>query len=197
MKKNAIILLLVCFCLILAACGRSGAAQADSPAPADGAPAVETTPKPTPTPKPVDLRPYVKELNMIEQEQREKEYPFVGVYELDPEDDRTIDYKLALDGFDLMVLGASLEIEEFVENYNQTLVELPALADSLEQYVHVDAPDAHIKILVMLNKTDETIIAIVQDGQIIYDAVNGIGEEPAPVAPIEEPETTPEATPAA
>ena len=193
MKKNAIILLLVCFCLILAACGRSGAAQAVSPAPADGAPASEATPKPTPTPKPVDLKPYVKELNMIEQEQREKEYPFIGVYELDPEDDRTIIYKLALDGFDIMVLGASLEIEAFVENYNQTLVELPALAESLEEYVHVDAPDAHIKILVMLSKTDETVIATIYDGQIVYDAINGVGEEPAPVAPIEEPEATPAA----
>ena len=193
MKKNAIILLLVCFCLILAACGRSGAAQAASPTPADSAPAVEAAPKPTATPKPVDLKPIVKDLNMIEQDQREKEYPFVGVYELDPDDDRTIVYKLALDGFDIMVLGASLEIEEFVENYNQTLIELPSLADSLEQYVHVDAPDAHIKILVMLNKTDETIIAIIQDGQIVYDAVNGVGEEPAPVTPIEEPEATPAA----
>ena len=193
MKKNAIILLLVCFCLILAACGRSGAAQAASPTPADSAPAVEAAPKPTATPKPVVLKPIVKDLNMIEQDQREKEYPFVGVYELDPDDDRTIVYKLALDGFDIMVLGASLEIEEFVENYNQTLIELPSLADSLEQYVHVDAPDAHIKILVMLNKTDETIIAIIQDGQIVYDAVNGVGEEPAPVTPIEEPEATPAA----
>ncbi len=201
MKKCTLLSLIVCLCLFLAACGSSGAAQASTPADASAsaAPAAVVTAAPAPasTPKPVDLKPIVKELNLVEQDQQEKEYPFTGVYELDPNDSRTIIYKVALDNFGFIALGADLEIEEFVDNYNKTLDELPAMAIALEDFVHVDAPDAHIKLMLMLEKTSDQIVAVIYDGQIVYDAINGVGEKPAPVTPIMEPEETPEASPAA
>ena len=195
MKKITTILLLVCLCMLLAACADSGAAQAAS------APVVETpasTPVPTvePTPEPVDLQPIVDALNEVEMEQREKELPFIGVYEV-TDDGRAIIYKMAIEHFEFVALGADLGGEEYITGYNETINELPAMVQAVEDVVHVNAPDTPAYIYLMLTKDTDQLIAIASSDQILYDAINGIGEKPDGLTPILEPETTPEATPAA
>ena len=200
MKKITCILLLVCLCMTLAACADSGAAQAASvPAAEQSAPAADATPKPTPEPKkePVNLQPMVDELNAVEMDQRQnKEMPFMGVYSL-TEDGRNVIYKMYVEHFEIVALGADLGGEDYIAGYNETLNELPAMCQAMEDVVHIDDPDAHVYIYLMFTKDSDQILAVSSSEQILYDVLNGIGDAPTGITPILEPETTPEATPAA
>lgn len=198
MKKITTILLLVCLCLMLPACADSGAAQAASvPAAEQSAPAADATPEPTPEPKkePVNLQPLVDELNAVEMEQRQKGIPFMGVYELT--EDNAVIYKMAIEHFEVVVLGATLGGEEYIEGYNETINELPAMCAAIEEVVHIDGPDIPVYIYLMLTKDMDQAVAVANSDQILYDALNGVGKAPEGLTPILEPETTPEATPAA
>lgn len=192
MKKIASVMLLICLCLILAACGKSDAAQAaqETPAPVEETVAPTPEPTPEPTPVPVDLQPIVDQLNAVEMEQREKEYPFVGVYEL-TEDGQSINYKLALKDFGLVVLGADMGEAECIEAYNKTLDELPQMAIALENVMKEEAPGHTISLILMLEEHSDQVVAVVIGGQIVYDAINGVGVKPEGITPIIEPETTP------
>ena len=197
MKKITTILLLVCLCLTLPACADSGAAQAASVPAAEQSAAADAAPAPTPEPKkePVNLQPMVDELNAVEMEQRQKEIPFMGVYELT--EDNAVIYKMAIDHFEVVVLGATLGGEEYIEGYNETINELPAMCAAIEEVVHIDGPDTPVYIYLMLTKDMDQAVAVASSDQILYDALNGIGKAPEGLTPILEPETTPEATPAA
>lgn len=193
MKKITCILLLVCLCLTLPACADSGAAQAAS-APVLETPAAEVQAAPTPTPKrePVNLHPIVDDLNKVEMEQREKELPFMGVYEI-TDDNSAIIYKMAIEHFEIVALGADLGGEEYIAGYNETINELPAMVQAIEDVVHLDAPDTPVYIYLMLTKNSDELIAIASSDQILYDVLNGIGEKPDGLTPIIEPEATPAA----
>lgn len=201
MKKITTILLLVCLCMLLAACADSGAAQAASAPAETSAPAAETetateaAPTPEAKKEPVNLQPLVDELNAVEMEQRKKEIPFMGVYLLT--DDNALVYQMAIDHFEVVVLGATLGGEEYIEGYNETVNELPAMCAAIEEVVHIDSPDTPVYIYLMLTKDMDQAVAVANSDQILYDAINGVGDAPEGLSPIVEPETTPEATPAA
>lgn len=199
MKKIMSVLLLVCLCLALAACGNSGAAQASSVPAADASPAADAAPKPAPKPtpeskrEPVNLRPMVDELNAVELEERQnKEMPFMGVYSVS-DDGHDVIYKMAVEHFEFVALGADLGGEEYIDGYNETLNELPPMCQAIEDVVHIDAPDARVYIYLMFTKDSDQVLAVSSSEQILYDVLNGIGEAPTGITPIVPPEATPAA----
>lgn len=198
MKKTASVMLLICLCLILAACGKSDVAQAAqaTPAPVQESAAPTPEPTPVPTPEPVDLKPIIDELNMVEMEQRQKELPFVGVYELS-DDGRAVIYKMAIEHFEFVAVGADLGNEEYVDGYNKTIDELPSMVQAVEEVVQMSAPDTPAYIYLMLTKDTPILVAIASSDQILYDVINGVGVCPENITPIIPPEAAPEASPAA
>lgn len=190
MKKTVSILLLLCFCLSLAACGSSAKASSAAPAtdvPAASAaasePAATAQPTPAPTPETVSLQPLVDSLNEEELAQRTEEDPSIGIFELGKEEN-TIVYKLAMDYFEYVILMAESDNAESLNAYNRILDILPNMWGSLEKTLSEAYPGLRVLVYLMKDGYSSDVAAVVENGEIVYDLVNGVGTAPKDVKPI-------------
>lgn len=199
MKKLVSFVLLACFCLGLAACGSSAkvsAANSDasssspaasSVADSSATPEVSAAPAPVPTPEPtpdgMDLQPLVDSLNEEEVAQRTEDDPSVGVFEV-AEAANTINYKFAMSIFQYVILMAEAGDSESMNAYNRLLDSLPALENSLENALRESVPEINVDVLLMVDEYSSEVAAVIHNGSIIYDLVNGVGTAPADVTPI-------------
>lgn len=210
MKKIVSLLLVLCFCVGLAACGKSSAApvspaasaetpDSSSASPAASAAAPAETPAASPTaaapsaepePEVPYLQPLVDELNAQEVEQRTEDDPSVAVFELGTEEN-TINYKFAMHIFQYVIMMAEAGDAENLNAYNRLLDSLPALEVSLENALQESVPELKVVVLLMTDEYSDEVAAVVQDGEIIYDLVNGVGTAPTGVTPILEAEELP------
>ena len=202
MKKTVSILLVLCFCLGFAACGASAKASSNTPATdspaasaapsASVAPAASAAPaSPTPSAAP-SLQSLVDSLNEEELAQRTEEDPSVGVFELG-EDENTIIYKLAMDYFQYVIMMAQNGNAESLSAYNRILDILPNMWGSLEQTLSEAHPGLRVLVYLMEDAYSSDVAAVVENGEIVYDVVNGVGTAPKNVKPIITPEElTPE-----
>jgi glucose/arabinose dehydrogenase len=198
MKRIVSLLLVLCFCVGLAACGKSSASSASPSAAAapaaTAAPAAApaATPKstPAPAPTPVNLQPLVDDLNAEEAAQRTEDDPSVGVFEV-ASTENTINYKFAMHIFQYVIMMAQAGDAENMNAYNRLLDSLPALENSLENALRESQPDLKVVVYLMTDEYSEEVTAVVENGEIIYDLVNGIGTVPKGVTPILVPEELP------
>ena len=152
MKKIVSLLLVLCFCVGLAACGKSSAASASpsassaSPSAASApasSPAPTAEPKAEPTPVPFSIQELVDALNAEELAQRTEEDPYIAVFEVAAEAN-TINYKLAMDYFQYVISTAIGGEAEFIDAYNRILTSIPPIENSLESMIHETQPDINI-----------------------------------------------------
>jgi len=208
MKKYVSILLVLCLSLGLAACGASNKASAATPAtaaapapsaeaaPASSAvPAPEATPAapaaevasaapaPEATPDVSSLQPLVDSLNEEEIAQRTEDDPSMGVFEVGKEEN-TIIYKFAMHIFQYVIMMAESGDAENLNAYNRLLDSLPALENSLENALRESQPDLKVIVYLMTDEFSKEVAAVVENGEIIFDLVNGIGTAPTDVEPI-------------
>lgn len=200
MKKTVSILLVLCFCLGFAACGAS--AKASSTTPATDSPAASAAPSaPAPSDAPsasaaptanvaAILQSVVDSLNEEELAQRTEEDPSVGVFELG-EDENTIVYKLAMDYFQYVIMMAQSDNTESLNAYNRILDILPNMWGSLEKTLSEAYPGLKVKVYLMSDAYSSEVAAVVENGEIVYDIVNGVGTAPKDVKPIIQPEDLP------
>ena len=124
MKRIVSLLLVLCFCVGLAACGKSSAASASPSAAAaptaSAAPAAAPESTPAPAPTPVNLQPLVDDLNAEEVAQRTEDDPSVGVFEVASEEN-TINYKFAMHIFQYVIMMAQAGDAENLNAYNRLL----------------------------------------------------------------------------
>lgn len=202
MKRIVSLLLVLCFCVGLAACGKSNASSASPSADASPAtPAESAAPSATPapsaeptvesTPEPVDIQALVDALNAEELAQRTEDDPYIAVFEVGKEPN-TINYKLAMDYFQYVVSTAITGEAEFVDAYNRILNSVPPIENSLESMIHETSPELNVVVIVMYDQLSSNAAAVIDNGGIIYDVVNGVGTEPTGLAPIVEPEELPD-----
>ena len=206
MKKTVSILLVLCFCLGFAACGASAKASSttpstDSPAAsaapsapaAPDAPAASAVPAASAAPTAnvaAILQSVVDSLNEEELAQRTEEDPSVGVFELG-EDENTIVYKLAMDYFQYVIMMAQSDNTESLNAYNRILDILPNMWGSLEKTLSEAYPGLKVKVYLMSDAYSSEVAAVVENGEIVYDVVNGVGTAPKNVKPIIQPEDLP------
>lgn len=201
MKKMICFVLLMCFCLSMAACGASNNASAASdkssasPAASAVAPSAAPTdapaaPTPAPTPEVSDLQPIVDSLNTEEVAQRTEDDPSIGVFEV-AKAPNTINYKFAMNIFQYVIMMAEIGDAESLNAYNRLLDSLPALENSLENALRESVPELNVDVLLMVDEYSDEVTAVVHDGQIIYDLVNGVGTAPEGITPILEIEELP------
>ena len=186
MKRIVSLLLVLCFCFGLAACGKSSASTASTTAaaPAATAPAAAPAePTPAPTPEVVSLQPLVDELNAEEVAQRTEDDPSVGVFEVGKEEN-TIYYKFAMSIFQYVIMMAQGGDMENLNAYNRLLDSLPPLENSLENALRESRPDLNVVIYLMADEYSDKVAAVVENGEIVYDLVNAIGTAPVGVTPI-------------
>ena len=202
MKKTVSILLVLCLSLGLVACGASNkaaaatptataapapaadAAPASSAAPAtDAAPAASAAPAPEAAPAVSALQPLVDSLNEEEIAQRTDDDPSIGVFELGSEEN-TIVYKFAMHIFQYVIMMAQAGDAENLNAYNRLLDSLPALENSLENALRESQPDLKVIVYLMTDEFSKEVTAVVENGEIVYDLVNGIGTAPTGVEPI-------------
>lgn len=190
MKKTVSILLALCLCLGFTACGSSakassGTAETAAPAAPDAsaAPAATAQPTPAPTPETVNLQSLVDSLNAEETAQRTEEDPSVGVFELGKEEN-TIIYKLAMDYFQYVIIMAQGDNEESLSAYNRILDILPNMWGSLESTLSEAHPGLRVLVYLMSDQYSSEVAAVVENGEIVYDLVNGVGTAPKDVKPI-------------
>ena len=198
MKRIVSLLLVFCFCVGLAACGKSNASSASpsadaSPAtPAESAaPSAEPASTAAPSPEPVNIQALVDALNAEELAQRTADDPYIAVFEVAKEPN-TIHYKLAMDYFQYVISTAITGEAEFVDAYNRILNSIPPIENSLEGMIHETSPELNVVVIVMYDQLSSNAAAVIDNGGIIYDVVNGIGTAPAELAPIVVPEELPE-----
>ena len=198
MKRIISLLLVLCFCVGLAACGKSAssspAASAGDEAPAaSAAPAApaEATPASAPTPEPYNLQSLVDDLNAEEEAQRTEDDPSIGVFEVGTQEN-TIIYKFAMNIFQYVIMMAQTGDAENINAYNRLLDSLPGLENSLENALRESMPDLNIIVYLMVEETSDQVAAVVEDGEIVYDLVNGVGTAPTGVKPIFDVEIPPE-----
>ena len=199
MKKIVSLLLVLCFCFGLAACGKSSASSASpsassaSPSAAaapSATPAATAEPTPEPTPTPVNLQPLVDDLNAEEAAQRTADDPSVGVFEV-ADAENTINYKFAMSIFQYVILMAQTGDAENLNAYNRLLDSLPQLEASLENALRESQPDLNVVVYLMSDEYSDEVAAVVENGEIIYDLVNGVGTAPKGITPILEAEELP------
>lgn len=201
MKKMICFVLLMCFCLSMAACGASNNASAASdkssasPAASAVAPSAAPTdapaaPTPAPTPEVSDLQPIVDSLNAEEVAQRTEDDPSIGVFEV-AKAPNTINYKFAMNIFRYVIMMAEIGDAESLNAYNRLLDSLPALENSLENALRESVPELNVDVLLMVDEYSDEVTAVIHDGQIIYDLVNGVGTAPEGITPILEIEELP------
>lgn len=198
MKRIVSLLLVLCFCVGLAACGKSNASSASpsadaSPATPSGtaAPSAQPTAAAAPSPKPVSIQELVDALNAEELAQRTEDDPYIAVFEVGKEPN-TIHYKLAMDYFQYVISTAMTGEAEFVDAYNRILNSIPPIENSLEGMIHETSPELNVVVIVMYDQLSSNAAAVIDNGGIIYDVVNGVGTEPTGLAPIVEPEELPD-----
>ena len=199
MKRIVSLLLVLCFCVGLAACGKSSAASASpsaasapaasatpaaSAAPAAPAAASDSTPAPEPTP--IDLQPLVDALNDEEVAQRTEDDPSIGVFEAAADN-----YKFAMHIFQYVIMMAQAGDAENLNAYNRLLDSLPALETSLENALRGSLPDLNVVVILMSDEYSDEVAAVIDNGGIVYDVVNGVGTAPKGITPILEPEELP------
>ena len=194
MKRIVSLLLVLCFCVGLAACGKSSAASASPSAAAaptaTAAPAAAPESTPVPVPTPVNLQPLVDDLNAEEVAQRTEDDPSVGVFEVASEEN-TINYKFAMHIFQYVIMMAQAGDAENLNAYNRLLDSLPGLEVSLENALRESQPDLNVVVYLMSDEYSDEVTAVVENGEIIYDLVNGVGTAPKGITPILEPEELP------
>ena len=192
MKKIVSLLLVLCFCVGLAACGKSSAASASpsassaSPSAASApasSPAPTAEPKAEPTPVPFSIQELVDALNAEELAQRTEEDPYIAVFEVAAEAN-TINYKLAMDYFQYVISTAIGGDAEFIDAYNRILTSIPPIENSLESMIHETKPDLNVVVIVMNDSFSTEVAAVIDNGEIIYDVVNGVGTAPKDITPI-------------
>lgn len=202
MKRIVSLLLVLCFCFGLAACGKSSASaarsassaspSADAASPKPAEPAVSSpAPSAEPTPVPFNIQDLVDALNAEELAQRTEEDPYIAVFEV-AQEANTINYKLAMDYFQYVIATAISGEAEFVDAYNRILTSIPPIENSLESMIHETQPDVNVVVLVMYDSFTEEVAAVIDDGGIAYDVVNGVGTAPKGITPIIVPEELPE-----
>ena len=194
MKRIVSLLLVLCFCVGLAACGKSSAASASPSAAAaptaSAAPAAAPESTPAPAPTPVNLQPLVDDLNAEEVAQRTEDDPSVGVFEVASEEN-TINYKFAMHIFQYVIMMAQAGDAENLNAYNRLLDSLPGLEVSLENALRESQPDLNVVVYLMSDEYSDEVAAVVENGEIIYDLVNGVGTAPKGITPILESEELP------
>ena len=192
MKKIVSLLLVLCFCVGLAACGKSSAASASpsassaSPSAASApasSPAPTAEPKAEPTPVPFSIQELVDALNAEELAQRTEEDPYIAVFEVAAEAN-TINYKLAMDYFQYVISTAIGGEAEFIDAYNRILTSIPPIENSLESMIRETQPDLNVVVIVMNDSFSTEVAAVIDNGEIIYDVVNGVGTAPKDITPI-------------
>lgn len=198
MKRIVSLLLVLCFCVGLAACGKSNASSVSpsadaSPATPSGtaAPSAQPTAAAAPSPEPVSIQELVDALNAEELAQRTADDPYIAVFEVAKEPN-TIHYKLAMDYFQYVISTAMTGEAEFVDAYNRILNSIPPIENSLEGMIHETSPELNVVVIVMYDQLSSNVAAVIDNGGIIYDVVNGVGTEPTGLAPIVEPEELPD-----
>ena len=198
MKRIVSLLLVLCFCVGLAACGKSNASSVSpsadaSPATPSGtaAPSAQPTAAAAPSPEPVSIQELVDALNAEELAQRTADDPYIAVFEVAKEPN-TIHYKLAMDYFQYVISTAMTGEAEFVDAYNRILNSIPPIENSLEGMIHETSPELNVVVIVMYDQLSSNAAAVIDNGGIIYDVVNGVGTEPTGLAPIVEPEELPD-----
>ncbi len=186
MKKNISLILVFIICFCLAACGASASSKAPAESAAPSA-AAETAPVPTatpePTPEPVDLKPLVDSLNEAEISQRSEDDPSIGAFVLGTEEN-TIIYKIAMHIFQYVIMQAEAGEKENLAAYNQLVNSLPPVEVSMEESLRQANPELNIQLMLMFDEYSDTVAAVVDDGSIVYDLVNGVGTAPENVTPI-------------
>ena len=75
---------------------------------------------------------------------------------------------------------------EAMTAYNRLVESLPGLEDTLENALRESDPGVNIKVMLMFNEYSENVIVVAEDGEIIYDQVNGVGTAPTGVTTIVE-----------
>ena len=203
MKKTVSILLVLCFCLGFAACGASAKASSTTPATdspaasaapsapaASDAPAASAAPAAATASAAPSMQSVVDSLNEEELAQRTEEDPSVGVFELG-EDENTIIYKLAMDYFQYVIIMAQNDNTESLNAYNRILDILPNMWGSLEKTLSEAYPGLKVKVYLMEDAYSSDVAAVVENGEIVYDIVNGVGTAPKDVKPIIQPEDLP------
>ena len=203
MKKTVSILLVLCFCLGFAACGASAKASSTTPATdspaasaAPSAPAASDAPAASAAPAAAtanaapSMQSVVDSLNEEELAQRTEEDPSVGVFELG-EDENTIIYKLAMDYFQYVIMMAQNGNAESLSAYNRILDILPNMWGSLEKTLSEAHPGLRVLVYLMEDAYSSDVAAVVENGEIVYDVVNGVGTAPKNVKPIIAPEELP------
>ena len=192
MKRIVSLLLVLCFCVGLAACGKSSASSpspsASSASPSAAAapsatPAPTAEPKAEPTPVPFSIQELVDALNAEELAQRTEEDPYIAVFEVAAEAN-TINYKLAMDYFQYVISTAIGGEAEFIDAYNRILTSIPPIENSLESMIHETQPDLNVVVIVMNDSFSTEVAAVIDNGEIIYDVVNGVGTAPKDITPI-------------
>ena len=200
MKKMICFVLLMCFCMSMAACGASNNASAasdkssaspvasevaPSAAPTDAAAPSAAPAAPTPSPVPVvsELQSIVDSLNEEEVAQRTEDDPSIGVFEV-AKAPNTINYKFAMNIFQYVILMAEMGDAESLNAYNRLVDSLPPLEGSLENALRESIPDINVDVLLMVDEYSDEVAALVHNGQIIYDRVNGVGTAPEGITSI-------------
>ena len=202
MKRIVSLLLVLCFCVGLAACGKSSASSASPSAAAapaataapaaapESKPAAAPESKPAPAPTPVNLQPLVDDLNAEEVAQRTEDDPSVGVFEV-ASAENTINYKFAMHIFQYVIMMAQTGDAENLNAYNRLLDSLPSLEASLENALRESQPDLNVVVYLMSDEYSDEVAAVVENGEIVYDLVNGVGTAPKGITPILEAEELP------
>ena len=122
-------------------------------------------------------------LNAEELAQRTEEDPYIAVFEVAAEAN-TINYKLAMDYFQYVISTAIGGEAEFIDAYNRILTSIPPIENSLESMIHETKPDLNVVVIVMNDSFSTEVAAVIDNGEIIYDVVNGVGTAPKDITPI-------------
>ena len=97
-----------------------------------------------------------------------------------------------MDYFQYVISTAITGEAEFVDAYNRILNSIPPIENSLEGMIRETSPELNVVVIVMYDQLSSNAAAVIDNGGIIYDVVNGIGTAPAELTPIVVPEELPE-----
>ena len=187
MKKNLVLVLILCLCFCLTACGAAASgtpAQTPAATPAAASEAAPTAAPAAATAAPqVNYQELVDSLNVEEVAQHTEDDPSVGVFELGKEPN-TIVYKFAMHIFQYVILMAESGDQENLNAYNRMIESLPELENSLENALRESFPELNIQVYMMVDEYSGDVTAVVDEGEIIFDGVNGVGTKPLDVKPI-------------
>ena len=86
--------------------------------------------------------------------------------------------------FQYVIMMAQAGDAENMNAYNRLLASLPALENSLENALRESQPDLKVVVYLMTDEYSEEVTAVVENGEIIYDVVNGVGTAPKDITPI-------------